>query len=43
MKDGECEGVTVCMRDLQQALRKIRPSAMREVAVEVPKVCWVVY
>lgn len=35
---GRSEGVRISMSDMQHALRKIRPSAMREVAVEVPKV-----
>ena len=29
----------VSVRDMQDALREIRPSAMREVAIEVPTVC----
>lgn len=33
-------GVTVCVEDVRQALREVRPSAMREVALEVPKVYW---
>ncbi|XP_064390152.1 ATPase family gene 2 protein homolog A-like [Halichondria panicea] len=41
-----CEGVEdvrvvrVCVQDMQDALREIRPSAMREVAIEVPEVYW---
>ena len=33
-----CEGVTVSFDDVCLALRAVRPSAMREVAIEVPKV-----
>ena len=33
-----CEGVTVSFDDVRLALRAVRPSAMREVAIEVPKV-----
>ena len=29
----------MCVQDMQDALREIRPSAMREVAIEVPEVC----
>ena len=32
--------VAICVRDLHYAFSKIRPSAMREVFVEVPKVKW---
>ena len=31
-------GVTVTFDDMRHALRAVRPSAMREVAIEVPKV-----
>ena len=31
-------GVTVTFDDVRRALRAVRPSAMREVAIEVPKV-----
>ncbi len=34
--------VRVCVQDMQDALREIRPSAMREVAIEVPEVCLLV-
>ena len=30
--------MTVCWEDVRVALREVRPSAMREVAIEVPKV-----
>ena len=33
-----CDGVVVTYSDVQAALRSVRPSAMREVAIEVPKV-----
>ncbi len=32
------KGVTVSFNDVRLALRAVRPSAMREVAIEVPKV-----
>ncbi|KAL2077689.1 hypothetical protein ACEWY4_027193 [Coilia grayii] len=32
--------ITVTLADLQQAMSEVKPSAMREVAVDVPKVCW---
>ncbi|XP_043982399.1 ATPase family protein 2 homolog isoform X3 [Gambusia affinis] len=32
--------VTVSMQDLQWAMTVVKPSAMREVAIDVPKVCW---
>uniref|UniRef100_A0AAY4C0Y8 non-chaperonin molecular chaperone ATPase n=1 Tax=Denticeps clupeoides TaxID=299321 RepID=A0AAY4C0Y8_9TELE len=32
--------VTVTLSDLQLAMSQVKPSAMREVAVDVPKVCW---
>ncbi|XP_063046292.1 ATPase family gene 2 protein homolog A isoform X2 [Engraulis encrasicolus] len=32
--------ITVTFADLQQAMSEVKPSAMREVAVDVPKVCW---
>lgn len=32
--------VSVCAEDIRQALKEVRPSAMREVALEVPKVYW---
>ncbi|KAJ8262520.1 hypothetical protein GJAV_G00167360 [Gymnothorax javanicus] len=32
--------VTVTFQDLQQAMMEVKPSAMREVAVDVPKVRW---
>ena len=32
------DGVTVSYDDVRLALRAVRPSAMREVAIEVPKV-----
>lgn len=35
---GGCEGVRVTGEDMSCALKEVRPSAMREVAVEVPKV-----
>ena len=35
---GNYEGVTVSYDDVRLALRAVRPSAMREVAIEVPKV-----
>jgi hypothetical protein len=35
---GHHEGVTVSYDDVRLALRAVRPSAMREVAIEVPKV-----
>ena len=34
----EGEGVVVRSEDVKSALREVRPSAMREVTVEVPKV-----
>ena len=33
------EGAVVRSEDVKRALREVRPSAMREVTVEVPKVC----
>ena len=36
-EDGE--GVMVRSEDVRGALREVRPSAMREVTLEVPKVC----
>ena len=35
----EAEGAVVRSDDVKSALREVRPSAMREVTVEVPKVC----
>nr|XP_033488711.1 ATPase family protein 2 homolog isoform X1 [Epinephelus lanceolatus] len=32
--------VTVTLQDLQWAMSVVKPSAMREVAIDVPKVCW---
>ncbi len=43
-----CEGVedvrvvSVCVQDMQDALSKIPPSAMKEVSIEVPEVCLLV-
>ena len=34
------ESFSVCLADFRQALHRVRPSAMREVQVEVPKVYW---
>lgn len=31
--------VTVTLQDLQWAMSEVKPSAMREVAIDVPKVC----
>ena len=36
---GGWEGVKVCCGDMKAALCEVRPSAMREVTLEVPKVC----
>ncbi|KAG7271458.1 LOW QUALITY PROTEIN: hypothetical protein CRUP_016360 [Coryphaenoides rupestris] len=40
-RDQELVGrVSVTLQDLQWAMRQVKPSAMREVAIDVPKVRW---
>ncbi|XP_074646714.1 ATPase family gene 2 protein homolog A-like [Tubulanus polymorphus] len=34
------DGIMITMNDIEYALQMVQPSAMREVAVEVPKVLW---
>ena len=34
------ESFSVCLADFRQALHRVRPSAMREVQIEVPRVHW---
>lgn len=40
LTQGSFSNVVVSVGDMREALRVVRPSAMKEVAVEVPKVLW---
>ncbi|KAG0226424.1 spermatogenesis associated protein 5 [Actinomortierella wolfii] len=39
-KDSSIQDIRVSFEDMQQAMREVRPSAMREIMIEVPRVLW---